>query len=64
VKPSARARELYAQAVASQGPAWANAANSVRAGHTNCWIAAGIAGIDAVLRLVPYEADDDEDGRS
>jgi hypothetical protein len=56
------ARQLYAQAVADQGPAWANTANSIRSGYTNNWIASGIAAIAAVLRLVPDEADDEGSG--
>lgn len=58
-----QARERFAQAVAAQGPSWANTANSIRAGFTNVWIAPGIAAIEAVLRLVPDEADPDESGR-
>jgi len=58
-----QARELYAQAVAAQGTAWVNTANSIRSGFTNVWIAPGIAAIEAVLRLVPDEADDTEGGR-
>lgn len=57
-----RARELYAQAVAAQGSAWVNTANSIRAGFTNVWIAPGIAALEAVLRLVPDEADDEGGG--
>lgn len=59
-----QAREAYAQAIEAQGPGWANSANSIRAGYSNVWIAAGIAAVEGVLRLVPDEADDDEGGRT
>lgn len=52
------ARELYAQQLERQGPAWTNAANSVRAGYENSWIAAGIAAIEAVLKRLPHDEDD------
>lgn len=57
-----QARELLAQSVAAEGPGWKNTANSIRAGYTNVWIAPAIAAIEAVLRLVPDEADPDEGG--
>jgi hypothetical protein len=53
----ARARQLYAAQVRAQGPAWRNAADNIVAGYTNAWIAAGIAAIEAVLRLVPEGED-------
>lgn len=57
-----RAREHYARAVAAEGPTWQNAANSIRAGFENVWIAPAIAAIEAVLRLVPDEADHEGSG--
>ncbi len=60
--PRQQARELFAQAVEANGPAWKNTANSIRAGYENMWVQAGIAAIEGVLRLVPDEADDDEGG--
>lgn len=45
-----RARHIYADSLAAQGPTWANAAASVRTGYSNCWIMAGIAAIEAGLR--------------
>jgi hypothetical protein len=53
-----RARNLYADALAAQGPAWGNAAASVRAGYDNSWILAGLTAVEALLRLV---ADDDDE---
>lgn len=58
-----QAREAFAKGVEAQGTAWTNTANSIRAGYSNVWIAAGIAALEAVLRLVPDEADDPEGGR-
>lgn len=57
-----QARERFARAVAAQGPSWANTANSIRAGYVNVWIAPAIAAIEAVLRLVPDEADHEGGG--
>lgn len=56
------ARERFAQAVAAQGQAWANTANNIRAGYSNVWITSGIAALEAVLRLVPDEADEESGG--
>lgn len=44
------ARELYATKVAARGPAWRNAAESIRSGFSNVWIEAGIAAIESLLR--------------
>lgn len=57
------AREAYAQSIADQGPAWANTANSIRAGFENVWIARAIVALEGVLRLVPDEADDESPKR-
>ncbi len=57
-----QAREAYAQALEAQGPAYRNVANNVRAGFDNIWIAPAIAALEGVLRLAPYEADDEESG--
>ena len=51
--PRQRARELFAAKVAAHGPAWQNAASSIRSGWSNLWIDAGIEAIVEVLRLVP-----------
>jgi hypothetical protein len=54
-----QARELYAKALEANGAGWKNAANSIRAGHGNLWVQAGIAALERVLRTVPDEADDE-----
>ena len=54
---ASRARQLYADQVAAQGPAWRNSAEAIRAGYSNAWIAAGIAALEAVLKLIPADED-------
>lgn len=54
-----RARELFAAEVERQGPAWRNAADSVRSGYSNAWIEAGLAAIGRLLRQLP----EDDHGR-
>ena len=49
--PSQEARELLADHIAAQGPAWANSAESVRAGFSNIWIGPALAAIDEALDL-------------
>jgi hypothetical protein len=45
------ARNRYADAVQAKGPAWRNAADSVRAGtYANPWILLGIDAVEATLR--------------
>ena len=58
-----QAREVFAKELEAKGTAWANTANSVRAGYSNVWIAAAIDALQELLRLVPDEADTDEGGR-
>jgi hypothetical protein len=54
-----RARRAFADAVEGQGPCWRNAADSIRAGWGNTWVAAGIAALERVLRHVPDEDDEE-----
>lgn len=54
-----RARDAIASSLAAKGPAWSNAAASIRAGFTNCWIEAAVTALTGVLRLVPDEDEDD-----
>jgi hypothetical protein len=43
------ARELYAQAIGAQGPAWANTAHLLRTGFENVWITPALVAIDRAL---------------
>jgi hypothetical protein len=45
------ALEVYAKSIEAMGPAWANTAQSIRAGFRNCWIDAAVAAIDQALNL-------------
>jgi hypothetical protein len=54
----ARARLIYADAVAARGPTWTNTANSIRAGYENVWVAPALDAIEAVLRG-SYNGEDD-----
>jgi len=56
---AARARRQYADAVEARGPAYRNAADSIRAGFSNMWIEAGIAALATVLSTVPDEDEDE-----
>jgi hypothetical protein len=50
--PSQAARDLLADEIAAQGPAWANAASSIRGGnYANVWITAALAAIDLALDI-------------
>lgn len=49
------ARNIYADEVEGQGPAWANAAASIRAGFSNVWISAAIAAIGEALINTPED---------
>jgi hypothetical protein len=53
------ARGLYADALAAQGPALANTANSVRSGFENFWVAPALDAIEGLLRRCPDEGEDD-----
>lgn len=57
----ARNREIYAQALEAQGPAWKRTADSVRAGYANIWIEAAFKAIDAAHRLGAEDADAEGD---
>jgi hypothetical protein len=57
VSTSERARDLLADQVEANGPAYRNAADSIRAGWSNIWVQAGLAAIEGVLGRLP-----DEDG--
>jgi hypothetical protein len=57
LRPSPRARELVADAIASEGPAYHNLANSVRTGYENLFIRAGLI---ATERALHSSEDDDE----
>jgi hypothetical protein len=56
-----QARQIYAEAIAADGPGWANTANNIRAGYENIWIKAGIRAVENTLRGVH---DDHEEGRA
>lgn len=58
IRARALAREALADAIADQGSAWANTAESVRAGFTNVWIKPAL---DAIEGLVLRSGDADED---
>lgn len=58
---SAAARDLYADQVAAQGPAWANLAGNIRAGFENIWITPALKAIDHALQYGPQHDDDDAD---
>lgn len=49
------ARQLYADKIEALGPAYRNAAESIRAGWGNVWIEAGIKAVADLLRLVPSD---------
>lgn len=55
-----RARNLFADALLARGREWRNAADSVRAGFENAWIAAGVDALVAVLLNSP-DVDDEDD---
>lgn len=56
--PTRQARQLLAQAIRKQGPAWGNTADSVEAGNWgNAFTAAALVAIDEALRTGP-----DDDG--
>jgi hypothetical protein len=57
--PRQRARELFAERIAAQGPAWRNAADSVLSGYSNVWIDAAIAAIEPLVRQLRAEEDGD-----
>lgn len=56
-----RNREIYAEALEAQGPAWKRAADNVRAGYTNVWIEAGLKAVDAAYWLGAEDADAEGD---
>jgi len=57
MSPAQQARHMFADAVQAQGPAWRNAADSIRAGnYGNAWTVAAIGAIEKALRT---GADDD-----
>lgn len=59
----ARARDAYARQLDRLGPAWANTANSVRAGYENVWISAALDAIEVLVRACPdAEGDEAEEG--
>lgn len=47
---SAQAREMLAQEVAAQGPAWRNTADSIRSGYLNVWLEPALRAIERALR--------------
>lgn len=49
------ARNIYADEIEAQGPAWANAALSIRAGYSNVWISAAIGAICEAIINPPEE---------
>lgn len=55
---SQRARNMFADALVSQGPGWRNAADAVRTGYENIWITAGLLATERALQSGP---DDDEE---
>ena len=61
MKISQRARDFYADAIAAQGPLYANAAHLVRGGFDNIWIRPGLVAIEAALHA-PTDEDIDDDG--
>jgi len=48
-----RAREALAKAVEDQGPAYRNAAESIRSGFSNFWIQPAITAIERALQDGP-----------
>ncbi len=53
--PRQRARHELADALASRGSAYRNAADSIRGGFSNMWIEAGLVAIEAAHRSPPQE---------
>lgn len=49
--PSQAARDLLADEIEAQGPAWANAAANVRSGFSNIWIDPALRAIDLALDI-------------
>lgn len=47
--PSQAARDLLAEAIEEQGPAWANTAHAVRGGFSNIWIEPALIAIDRAM---------------
>lgn len=56
---SPQARRILAGEVERLGPAWRNAADSIRAGaYANAWTVAGLAAIDEALKQGPDDVAD------
>lgn len=54
--PRSRAREAYADKIEAQGPAYHNAAHSIRAGWENIWIKAGIDALADAMRMIEVDS--------